>query len=81
MMSTLQKSIESSAIFSSEADFLSFAVGFTAYDNVEEPILDKSIGELVFEAYEWGEDANGTYYVRHTNLPTHACTDEELGLV
>ena len=39
--------------FSSKND-LNFAVAFTAYDSVTEPILDPTIGELAFKAYEWG---------------------------
>ena len=34
---------------------LSLAAAFTAYDSETEPILDRSIGELVFKAWEWGE--------------------------
>ena len=33
---------------------LNFAVAFTAYDEETEYILDKSYGEIVFRAYEWG---------------------------
>ena len=40
-------------------DGLNFAVGMTAYDNQAENILDPSIGEIQFLAYEWGLDANG----------------------
>ena len=57
---------------------LAFAVALTAYDEVKEPILDPSIGEVIFEAYEFGQDnmIGETY----TKLPTHYCTDEELGI-
>jgi len=30
------------------------AVGFTAYDSNPEPILDPTIGEVVFNHYRWG---------------------------
>ena len=60
---------------------MNFAVGFTAYDSVEEPILDKSIGELTFNAYEWGIGDDGKYFVRYVPLPSHTCTEEELSLV
>ena len=56
------------------------AVGLTAYDSETEYILDKSIGELNFMAYEWGEDENKELYVRKTILPSHICSKEELGL-
>ena len=43
-------------------------------------ILDKSIGELAFIAYEWGEDENGVSFVRRDKIPSRQCTREELGL-
>ena len=48
--------------FGAEND-LHLAVAFTAYDSVREPILDPTIGELAFKAFEWGVD-NGTPFVR-----------------
>ena len=59
---------------------LNMAVGLTAYDSETEYILDKSIGELNFMAYEWGEDENKELYVRKTIIPSHICSKEELGL-
>ena len=59
---------------------LDLAVGFTAYDSEREVILDKSIGELAFIAYVWGEDENGVSFVRRDKIPTRMCTREELGL-
>lgn len=55
-------------------------MGLTAYDNDEENILDPSIAEIVFLAYEWGPDKNGVPQVTYTRIPTHSCTKEELGL-
>ena len=43
---------------------LNLAVAFTSYDNNPDPILDKSYGQLVFNAYEWGSDENDNYFVR-----------------
>ena len=46
-------------------DGLNIAVAFTAYDSETENILDKSYGEIVFIAYEWGYDPDdGTSFVR-----------------
>ena len=59
---------------------LNLAVGLTAYDSEREYILDKSIGELNFMAYEWGEDENGEVFARKTIIPSHVCSKEELGL-
>ena len=38
---------------------LNLAIAFTAFDNEQENILDKSIGEIVFKAYSWGMDEQG----------------------
>ena len=59
---------------------LEVAIGFTAYDNNREVILDKSIGELAFIAYEWGEDEAGNVFVKRERIPSYQCTKDELGL-
>ena len=46
-------------VFSYEENSLNFAAAFTAYDDVQEPILDPSIGSLRFRTWEWGPDAEG----------------------
>ena len=56
------------------------AVGFTAYDSNTEPILEPSIGELVFNHFTWGEMEDGTYGTTKPKIETHPCTREELGL-
>ena len=40
------------------------AIAFTSFDDYTEPILDKSYGEFVFKAWEWGQNDDGTYYER-----------------
>ena len=40
---------------------LNLAIAFSAFDNEIEPILDKSIGEIIFLAYSWGNDESGNY--------------------
>ncbi len=42
---------------------LNVAIAFTAYDNESEPILDKKFGELIFNAYEWGINEDGKFFV------------------
>lgn len=59
---------------------LDFAVAFTGYDDETEYLLDPSIAELIYESYEFGLDEGGNAYERTTRLPTHACSDEELGI-
>ena len=54
--------ISSNYVFDAEKG-LDMAVAFSAYDNEKENILDKSIGELAFFAYEWGENEDGSLYV------------------
>ena len=55
-------------------------MAFTGYDSVEENILDKSYGELIFSTSEWGFK-DGQTYLEYTDLETHTCSEEELGLV
>ena len=56
------------------------AVAFTAFDDVEEPILDPTIGELTFKAFEWGAE-DGTPVVKQDKIESqHRCTRAELGL-
>ena len=53
---------------------------FTAYDNNPEPVLTPDYGELIFKYTMWGEYDNGTFFEKFEDLPTHYCTDKELGL-
>ena len=57
-----------------------FAVAFTAYDSNQERILDPTIGEIVFNHYEWGPQPDGSYLSERRRVQHHACTREELGL-
>ena len=50
---------------------LNLAMAFSAYDDETEPILDKSYGEIIFQAYSWGVDENGSYFISQKRLPTH----------
>lgn len=43
---------------------LYFAIAFTDYDSTTEPILDKSYGEIIYNAYEWGSQEKGEYSVQ-----------------
>ena len=52
----------------------------TAYDNNPDPILTPEYGELVIQYNRWGQDEDGEFYDDEVILPTHYCTDEELGL-
>ena len=47
------------------------AIGFTAYDSNREVILDPSIGELQFIAYEWGVNEDGESYVSRDIIPSY----------
>lgn len=42
--------------------------------------LDPSIGEMIFVATEWGYDENGEFKMTNTEIPSHKCSLEELGL-
>ena len=78
MASTQAGFFNDSEIFDYERG-LNLAIAFTAYDSETEPILDKSYGEIVFRAYEWGFDpATNQTFVRQDIIPSHPCTVEEL---
>ena len=64
--------------FSHDLGF-NLAIAFTDFDNNLEPILDKSYGQLVFNAYEWGNDDHGKYFSRQEQIPSRTCTEKELG--
>ena len=53
----------------------------TAYDNNPEPTLTPEYGQLVFKYGEWGQNPDGSFFSNRTELATHYCTDEELGLL
>jgi len=58
----------------------SIAAGFTEYDSNPEPILDPTIGEVVFNHYRWGPEPDGTYISERKRIQSHPCSREELGL-
>ena len=51
-------------------------MAFTSYDEETEPILDPSIGELIFKRVEWSKT---NWFAKE--IKTHECSEEELGLV
>ena len=51
-------------------------MGFTAFNSETEPILDPSIGELIFRRKGWSVTSDSVNDV----LETHMCSEEELGL-
>ena len=52
-----------------------FAFAITLWND-----LDPSIGNLVITSDEWNNSESGEKFYRNTELQTHICTDEELGL-
>ena len=70
--------IEPTERFTNEQGF-AFAVAFTGYDSVQEPILTPDIGTLVFNHYSWGPTEDG-FASERKEISSHTCTDEELGL-
>lgn len=59
---------------------LNIAVAFTAYDSVQEPILDPTFGELVLNHFSWGNDAEGKPFTVREPLQQHACSRNELNV-
>ena len=53
---------------------------FIDYGNTD-TTLDPSIGKIVFKAHEWGPiGENGEFFEKYTEIQSHTCTPEELGL-
>ena len=80
MQSTIDSFFEDDYEFS-HSQGLNFAIAFTAFDNIEEPILDPSLGKVIFNSFTWGEYANGTFFTTREEIESHTCSREELGLV
>ena len=58
------ENISKDFIVSHATSGLNLAIGFTAFDDNPDPILDKSYGRLVFNVYEWGYEKSGELYSR-----------------
>ena len=56
------------------------AVAFTAIENRAEDILTPDIGRIVFRHYTFGPDVDNQTYLAQDYLPTHVCSNEELGI-
>ena len=57
-------------LFNFEKGF-NIAAALTAYDSNPEPILDETIGELVFNHYFWGPQPDGGYDSGRVAFPSH----------
>ena len=59
---------------------LNIAAAFTAYDSETEPIDDPTIGEIVFNHYKWGKNADGSIFAGRYKIKAHRCSEAEVGL-
>lgn len=57
---------------------LAIAVGFSDSNDSKE--VDPRFGKLIFYASEWYYDENDAYIETYTEIPSHQCTNKELGL-
>ena len=55
------------------------AAAFSEFNNNKEWELDPSYGTLVFNSYEWGIGPDGDVFTERKRLPSHVCTNDELG--
>ena len=62
--------------------YFNFAIALTGFDNDRESVLDPSIAELYFMAYEWDiyENKDGNFDYTLIPIESHPCSKEELGL-
>ena len=65
--------------FTSEQGF-KIAAGVTGIDGERESIIDPRIAELKFEYLGWSITPDGQATVTNEIIPSHPCTDEELGI-
>ena len=59
---------------------LNIAVAFTGYDSDTEMFDDPTIGQVVFNHYQWGENPDGSYSSGRFPINSHTCSSVELGL-
>ena len=48
-----------------------FAAAFSAYDSETEPIDDPTVGEIVFNHFKWGKNADGSIFSGRYRLKYH----------
>ena len=65
-------------MFGPEQGF-ALAVGLVNED-IDEPLIDPSIGTFRVQAVSWGYDEDGEYFFEQRPLDMHLCTQSELGL-
>ena len=66
-------------VFGSKNGF-NLAIALTAYDNNPLPILDPTIGEIVFHHTTWGPNDNELIKLGVNSFESHTCSRAELGL-
>lgn len=59
---------------------LNIVVALTFDDNNPEPIDDPTIGQVVFNHYNWGRHSDGTRFSDRFPINSYTCSREELGL-
>ena len=59
---------------------MNIAVAVTEYNKVREMELERSYGEIIFNTYRWGEDADGAPFVSLDPIESHVCSAEELNV-
>ena len=56
------------------------AAAFTTYDEIYDWELPPRIGQLVINAFQWGNDENGNSFTKRARLNSHVCSKEELNI-
>ena len=59
---------------------LKIAIALIEYNDHPEPILDETYGRIVFTRWNWYEDTDGNYFDTRDEIPSHYCSEEEIGL-
>ena len=80
MMTTVKENFfDEHDVFTADAGF-GLALTFINENAIGEP-LDPAYGTLKFFVSQWGIDENEEYYNKREELPSHKCSEEELGFV
>ena len=61
-------------VFNYARQKLNIAVAFTEFNKNTEYELPKEYGELVFNSYSWGNDADGNPFTERKGLAHHTCS-------
>lgn len=67
--------------FSSKQGLNIAIAAFNPFDPSDYRHLDRSYGYIRFKKYNWGLNAAGEFFDKTSDIATHECTEEEMGVL